>query len=69
MEQKVPLSKRVEWFVCSLCDDGHLITSHCIDQPATLHDGFRAYEDKVHFVHNIGNGGVKHNSARNSSGR
>jgi len=43
-----------------------LITAHCIDEASTLDNSLRTYEDEVNLVHDVGDGRVEDNGARNA---
>jgi len=65
----VTLNESVKWFIGGFCDDGYLITADRIDETATLDNCLGSHENKIYLVHDIGDGGIEHDCARNSNSR
>ena len=61
-----PFRQCVEWFVLRLCDDGHLIAPHRVDQTTTLDNCLRTNEDEIDFIHDVSDRGIKHHRARDA---
>jgi len=61
-----PFRQCVERFVLRLCDDGHLIAPHRIDQTTTLDNCLRTNENEIDFIHDVSDRGIKHHRARDA---